>query len=456
MISCSTTMDPLSISGSIAGLVSIADLVFRTTAKYVKSVKDAPKEVGKLLEEVKQFAILLHSLSLVACELEITPSPGEVVAQPSSEFHLPLILESQQVLNRIENGLTKTKNDFESPSTLSRIHKRLKWPFSSTDTNDIIQTLQRHRQMASVALSADSLNRLKVCLARQEDASKRIAEVQTAVSKILDIETKVQLDKSRQEVLDFFIKDANPRSNFEMNKNLRHPQTGLWFTESADFKEWQRTPGSRIWISGIPGAGKSVLAGAIITECLQLGSVSNRTGSAYFFCTYRDQKTQLPRNVLSSLASQLARQNEEAYQILEGYYKDLRLHNEIPADPSPDKLLQILAEMSGCFDQVFIVVDGLDECEADADAMARMLRRLATQRSNNSITTALLSRDVIDIRQQVEDDFTHIDIQAHTEDIQLYVASEMEKLISEKRLRIRDISLKDQIMTQLVNGAKGM
>ena len=446
-------MDPLSIAGSIAGLVSLADLVFRTTATYIKCVREARKEVEDLLEEVKQFSLLLHNLSLATSGLEITAEP---VASPSSDFRSTFILDCQQVLGRIKDNLEKAKHDFENPSTLSRVHHRLKWPFSTTDTKDIIQTLQRHRQIINVALSADSLSHLKVCLSRQEDASQRIIDVQTTANKILDIVTKVRLDQTRREILEFFTKHTNPRLDFETSKNLRHPQTGQWFTEGDDFKEWQRTPGSRIWISGIPGAGKSVLAGLIITECLQLSSLSDESCSAYFFCTYRDKKTQLSKNILSSLASQIARQNEQAFKILEGYYDDLKLDNDLPADPSANKLLEILSKMAACFDQVFIVVDGLDECETDDDDVAQILARLAALQGDSSITTALLSRDVIHIREQLEVDFTHIDVEAHTDDIQLYVACEIEKLISEKKLRIRNLSLKDQIMTQLVTGAKGM
>lgn len=446
-------MDPLSIAGSIAGLVSLADLVFRTTVAYIKCVKEARKEVEDLLEEVKQFSLLLHNLSLVTSGLEITT---ESISSPSSDFRSTFMLDCQQVLGRIKDNLEKAKHDFENPSTLSRVHNRLKWPFSTTDTKDIIQTLQRHRQVINVALSSDSLSHLKECLSRQEDASRRIIDVQATASKILDIVTKVKLDRTRLEILEFFNQYTNPRLDFETSKNLRHPQTGLWFTESDDFKDWKHTPGSRIWISGIPGAGKSVLAGLIITECLQLSSLSDKSCSAYFFCTYRDKKTQLSKNILSSLASQIARQNEQAFKILEGYYEDLKLDNDLPADPSASKLLGILSKMAACFDQVFIVVDGLDECETDDDDVAQILARLTALRVDSSITTALLSRDVIHIREQLEVDFTHIDVEAHTEDIELYVACETEKLISAKKLRIRNLSLKDQIMTELVNGAKGM
>ncbi|OTA97061.1 hypothetical protein M434DRAFT_333222 [Hypoxylon sp. CO27-5] len=449
-------MDVLSISASIAGLVSLADLVFRTTTRYVKCVKGARSEVRDLLNEVKTFSILLHNLSLVAYDLENAPSSGDLVPPSSSNLKLHHLHDCRQILNRIERGLASLKDDLESPSALSRLQGRLKWPFSSTETKEMIESIQRHKQTIDLAITADSFNQLKRCLSRQEETSKRLSTVQATVDKILDIETKIILDQARREVLKLFTKDANPELDFEMNKKLRHPLTGIWFTESAEFKEWYGHPGSNIWISGIPGAGKSVLAGAIITKCLQLNSANDKVALAYFFCTYKDSKTHLPRSILSSLASQIAIQNEGAFQILQEYYEELRSHKHLPRDPSPGRLLEILARMSSFFDQVFVVIDGLDECDTHIDEVVENLTELSTLRSHGIITTALLSRDELQIRLQLETDFKHIDIEAHTEDIQLYVASELEKRTSSKKLRLRDLALKDQIMTQLVNGAKGM
>lgn len=263
------------------------------------------------------------------------------------------------------------------------------------------------------------------------------------------------MDERRRKVLDLFTK-GHPRSELEMSQTLRHPLTGLWLTEGAEFKEWCRVPGSRIWLSGIPGAGKSVIAGAIIDECMRIRQSSPRTALAYFFCTYRDTQTHESSNILSSLASQLARQDEKAYQILEQYYGELRSHKDLPGEPRTGRLLKILKEICALYDQVFLIVDGLDECGTHTDDTLKSLLLLLGKESQEFISMALLSRDEIPIRQQLEDNFGHIEIAAHTEDVQLYVAAEIDQRISSKKLRIRDISLKDEIMAQLVDGAKGM
>lgn len=69
---------------------------------------------------------------------------------------------------------------------------------------------------------------------------------------------------------------------------------------------------------------------------------------------------------------------------------------------------------------------------------------------------ALLSRDEFDIRWRLERSFDHVKIAAHTEDVRLYVASEVERRIASGNLAFRRMSLKDTIIAELVRGAQGM
>ncbi|KAJ8125168.1 hypothetical protein O1611_g8472 [Lasiodiplodia mahajangana] len=416
-------MDPLSISAAVAGLVALAGTVFSLAANYIKDVKEAPKEAKDLLDEVKQFSVLLHHLSLVARELEITTQPGEEALQDSPNIQWHHIYDCQKILNQVEVGLRRAIDGLESSSTLIQTRSRLKWPFSSNNTKEMIQTIQRYKQTINVALSANSYSRLAICLSRQETAGKRQEEmnkhlfgIEDSVKKILEINTKVVINQKRREVLNFFTKFTDPSHDFQMARNLHHPSTGLWFTELDDFKEWMATPGSKLWISGIPGAGKSVLAGLIIYECLKISSADNRKATTYFFCTYGNKATHSARSLLSSLAAQLARQNEGAFRILEGYQQELISQEPLVTEPSIQKLLEVFEAMCRMFDEVFIIVDGLDECETDE--VLRSLSQLSLKMNSSSTTTLLLSRDVVHIRDQLEFDFNHIEIEAHTEDIE--------------------------------------
>ncbi|KAM5350409.1 hypothetical protein ACJ41O_006914 [Fusarium nematophilum] len=440
-------MDPLSVSASIAGLVTLADLVFRATLKYAKSVKGAPKEVQDLLNEVKDLSCVLHNLSLVAFSLETDPAPQNANANTPKPYHLH---ECRQLLRRLEEKLPA----LEAQSGRQKLQSHLKWPFSSSETKEILASVSRHKQTINIALAADSISKLNLCLSQQKVTGENIKNLQHTVKKILDIETKISLDRKRREVLKAF-KKVDARPEFEKNRTLRHPMTGLWLTESSDFEDWYSSPKARIWCSGIPGAGKSVIAGAIVDECLQRTRTNPGSAVGYFFCTYKDPLTFTTINILSSLCAQLALQDETAYGILEEYHDESQTSHIRGLITTPG-LSQALHAMCKVFTQVYLIVDGLDECGNEVESTVDDLVSLSLADRNDNIHLSLLSRDEFMIRQRTMPHFHWIEIEAHTEDVQLYVATELDQRISTKKLRLRDEGLKDEIMAKLVKGAKGM
>jgi hypothetical protein len=195
-----------------------------------------------------------------------------------------------------------------------------------------------------------------------------------------------------------------------------------------------------------------VLAGVIVSEVIGLSSTS--TGVAFFFCRYKDSMTQQPINILTAIAAQLARQNSAAYAILEGYYQKLQPAEGVPTSPTMWKMMEILEKMAGCFGAVYIVVDGVDECD---DHTADVVSALSAIVGNGpNISMCILSRNEQDIRQALVESFVHIDIRAQATDIRLYVAAELEARIRKKQLRLGSMAIKDEILRALVDGNGGM
>ena len=459
-------MDPLSIGASIAGLVALADGVFRKTYKYARDVKGAKKEVQDLSNETRDLAGILHNLSLTASALE------DDKFDPNLRMHH--INSCRQTLMQIDKRLAKALADFGGKSKLDAIQRKLKWPFSSAETKELLEDLGRHKDTISLALSADSMNALLQCLTRQRDMDDRVDDIQMGIRRVLTISTRIEMDSKRQQCLDFFMK-VNPQPNFEMSLKLRHPMTGLWFTEGKRFRKWlemgdsdrdrdrdregpegpqcpQGSRDSRLWLSGIPGAGKTVLAGSIIEETLK--EMNSSVAVAFFFCDYKNNQSLLPINILGTIAAQIARQHDDAFACLQEYYKELHPSRHLSKSPSLPKVNQVIRDMAEKFDHLFIVVDGLDECGDETDSVVDELHSLAT--GEDAISVALLSRNEQNIRLRLEEDFTHIEIAAHREDLQLYVAAEIEARIQNKKLRLKNMSFKDEIIRKLINEADGM
>lgn len=437
-------------AATIASLVSLADVVFRCSTKYVKSFKGARKEIEDISHEIKNLSLVLHRLSFVAITLAETDETGV-----SSNITLHHLYDCQELLTRLRKRLEAAESDVDFESRFKRIQGQLKWPFSSDETKGILQDLERQKQTIDLALGADSLKSLTLLLSRQSTANSDVSQLKDDVKQILDIETRVVLGKKREDVLEFFAK-ANPYSEFDTNRELRQGLTGLWLTQGSEFEEWYSKPGSKIWCSGIPGAGKSVLAAAMIDECLQRNANNPRKALAYFFCTYRDANTQQSTSILSSLCSQLARQNENAFQILQEYHHELTPERQLQAQPSTKKLIKVLRKMSFSFDRVYLIVDGLDECAQQVEDCVESLAALLPSPQDETLNLALLSRDEIPIREIVGDQFQNVEIEAHTEDIDRYVAHELDQRIDLGKLRLNDLALKDKIRRRLVDGAKGM
>ncbi|TGJ80329.1 hypothetical protein E0Z10_g8445 [Xylaria hypoxylon] len=436
-------MDPLSVAGSIAGLVTLADAVFRGVYKYYKTASNASNDIKELANRLQSLAGILHSLGILADALE------QDGAHPT--IQMTHVSDATKLLGEIKERLDRSQSKMNS-AKIALIQQSLKWPFTKTRTKELTDTLAQQQETINLALQADSLSNLVKLLSNDKDIKNKLSSIQIGVEN-LQMLTRVEVNAERQRILDFFLK-VNPQSNLDTTIKLRHPGTGTWLTESLQFQQWIETAGSKMRVSGIPGAGKTVLAGAVIQKALEKGKNSPQVGVAFFFCDYKDQKATILSNVLGAMASQLARQNSQAFNELKELYEALHPQNRLARDPDSDILQDCLEKVFKCFDQIILVVDGLDECDDNTDEVTQALADIGDYSTN--VTMALVSRDEYNINLKLHDSFTKVQIGARKEDILLYVASEIDRRIKDDRLRTSNTELKDEILTRLSNDADGM
>jgi len=436
-------MDPLSIAGSIAGLISLGDTVFCKLYHYVKDVKNAEKEVQDLKNEVALLNGVVHNLHLIAQDLEANSTqpysmrPGHIIA-------------CRDTLYKLDEKLNKTSVS-EKGKLRTKIHK-LTWPFKAANTKQFIEDLSQHRNNLNFALSADTMTSLLKSLATQDELLQGVTNLETRLREKEKIETRIKMDEERQIILDSFL-FVNPEGGFRTSLKLRYPTTGTWLTENETFTKWLRGSNNHLWLSGIPGAGKTVLSTLVVQRCMTLATESRAV--AFFYCDYKDRNSQSAINLLGSLASQLARQHEKSFDLLKAYYSALRPQHQLPRRPEIEELTQLLQDMSNVFEDVRLIVDGLDECGDSAGEASRTLKSLVA--GDHTMSMCILSRDEPDIREEFQSAFCdYIEIAAHTKDLDHYVRSEMEERRKIKRLRVKSNDLKEEIVRQLVSRANGM
>ena len=430
--------DPLSVISGIAGLVTAVELVASRTRKYVTAVKNVNKDIKTLSQELIALYGVLNSLSLIVHQFE---SEGS-----ESAARLHHIYSCQTTLETIRNKLNKADPNIVE----NRLHigkRKLQWPFSKEETKNMLLEVERHKTTLSLALSADNMSAMVRCLSWQDQIRQSVKELSI---QLLEAETRVKLKEEHRDMLSLY-GQIKPISSHKGALALRHPGTGTWLTENADYVQWLETERSTLWLHGIPGAGKTVLMSSIIENCLHRSNA--RTAVAYFYCDYKDHKSQIPVYILGSIATQLAKQNARALQTMRTFYE---LHHNDSKFLSPSEagdLQDLVIKMSQHFDSVLVLVDGLDECGKNTEQAVELLK--ASRDTSLTIKTLLSSRDEPDIRRYLSS-YVPIRAEAQEADLRLFVGAEIETRIKKGRLRLGDISIKEQIMEALVEGADGM
>ncbi|RDW87034.1 uncharacterized protein DSM5745_03676 [Aspergillus mulundensis] len=432
---CEQMADPLSIAASIAGLIALTEELFQIVCKFSREAKDAKKDITSLSSEIRSLSVLLYDLSLLARSFEDD--------RLDTFFRLHHVNACRQTVQDAKTRLEKAAAGMNGSLTRAVI-TRLKWPYTSEDVTKLVEEISRHKETMTLALSADSMKTMLKALSKQD-------ELANGIEQLHNVQTRIVVDKYRLDILDFFMR-YNPQPNLKTNLQLRHPLTGLWLTDGNEFQTWLHSQNGKLWLSGIPGAGKTVLAGSMIEECLKKALHGCRA-CCFFFCDYQEPQTQDPINILSSLASQLARQNDEAFEILAAYYASLHPQKGLPSTPDLASLIDTLSEMSAVFDQVLMVVDGLDECGPESSVTEDLFSLV---QNSPTISMALLSRPLHDIRLVLQETFSHIEIAAQSGDVQLYVRAQLRDKIQRRKLFLRRESLEGEIVQALISGAQGM
>lgn len=185
-----------------------------------------------------------------------------------------------------------------------------------------------------------------------------------------------------------------------------------------------------------------------------LAQSDDSTAVCYAFCDYKNSHSCLPENIIAALAVQLGLQGEEAFDALEEYYDMLHPEDKLPMQPKLDYLLELVDCMAEVYDKVFVIVDGLDECGIHVSRMTQALRSVVDK--SETVSAALFSRKEEEIREELEGQFEHIEVSAHTKDLEDYTLAEVSKRKVLKRLEETNPVLYKDILHTLVQGAQGM
>ena len=226
-------MDPLSISASVAGLVGTTQMIVDGLYSYIKQVKTAEEEVLDLTKELTQLYGILSQLRLLARQFE-----GEEFDNTLQTHH---IFACQSTLSKIETSLEK-HNISGAKGSIDRLRRKLIWPLNASKTKELIKDVERHKSTLGLALNADSARALLRSLCRQDEISDSINRLSQRLE-------KAHISQEQQRILDS-LGSLDPSQIKDASLRLRQPGTGLWATESEQFRTWRGSTQAMLWAEG--------------------------------------------------------------------------------------------------------------------------------------------------------------------------------------------------------------
>lgn len=251
----------------------------------------------------------------------------------------------------------------------------------------------------------------------------------------------------RDEICDW-LTDTNPSSLYNTTRNQYTPGTGNWVLRSVEWSNWISGKVRSLWVHGIPGAGKTVLAGYLIREIQDIcdSADADRTTCVYYYCYHANNQDELVP-MLKWVVSQLSRTSKYiAPRLIRAY--------EQRHQPSVNDLLDYFAAYLEHFNDVYLVIDALDE-SLERKNILDTISILATGSRFEKIRLLTTSREYFDIQQTMSTIST--DLPMSNPDVEKDIRTHVShKLRAEPRFGKWSIDLLGEVEEALAVGAEGM
>jgi len=264
--------------------------------------------------------------------------------------------------------------------------------------------------------------------------------------------------QDRREICDW-LEHTNTTHDHNLACKLHEQQTCEWILQFAQWKQWlnfspleETDPDVDrfLWVHGIPGAGKTVLASYLATKiedyCSKMGGPPECHPCLYYYCSFRHHQDETVP-FLSWITTQLCRYLGRIPGIIADRH---HLRKEVTIRDLKIAIRTLLDDV----DIVYIVLDAVDESNPRDDLLS-VIVDLVTEEEFAKIRLLATSRDYIDIESSLKPVAVSIPMSNPIvdADIRQYVRVVLQE---NRRLRRWPDGLKEEILEALVHGSKGM
>ncbi|CZR62743.1 uncharacterized protein PAC_12640 [Phialocephala subalpina] len=330
-------MDPLSGVASVVAVVQLAQLICGVLKEYFHKVREARADIDRMFTTIK-------SLERILAQAE------KIAKRPHTNDVEIFLVDLSGPIGQLKGELDRIRRRLEAPSLKGRLGglvQSLRWPFRNKEVEKSVQIIEQHKSTLSANLGFQILdfqiNHFDIVTSIQQDIKH------------------AQDDRDRK-LLVRWLADSVPDPSREHNaaRNKYEEGTGSWLIDSVELRSWSSTSNSFLWLSGGPGAGKSMLCSTVIESLKARCRWQKHSISvvAYWYFSFASKETQSISNFLCSIARDLCSKVSTMPKVVEDLWSDANNGQQRPSVPD---LLNMLRALLPNFNHAFLVVDAADE-----------------------------------------------------------------------------------------------
>ncbi|KAH0434563.1 hypothetical protein CcaCcLH18_05306 [Colletotrichum camelliae] len=452
-------MEPTEVVDSLRGLVAVADNAFRSTYDFAKDRIDTfmdvkrRDEIRRVATEIQDLAGLLHRLTLVATTFDVEYSRA---FDDHHGVRLPKLPQQlfacRHTLIRLQATLSRRKltYDIRNKEEDFRGRAKLRWPFTTAWTVDLMEEIGRHKEAITKALTSNSMNELlenfsdakDQHLPRYRDVIRRYMVGRCGYSMEKSAMTRLFL---RLGHLEFLMQTLSHRSRWTEYELLEREPVRSWIAGSSN-----NNNSHHLWIKGGPGVGKTTFAATLIETAIHTHYSDKTTAVAFIFCRFSNPRTHDCFYFLSTLLAQVAVQHPSAMSVLKKYYGELSGRRLVEM-PTIERMTPVFYAIAKVFRQILLVIDGADECPDHGDVVTQLMASLVSQSEN--IRLAVVSDHQGKMEAAFKKTFGESlhcqEYEPSVRHLEMFAATELEKIMVEGNTVFNNPRLKDKVIQKV-------
>lgn len=433
-------MDPLSITASITGILSLSITTCQGLITYYSSWKDADSDIAT-------FSASASSVTESLQYLERYLNEGTIPAELS--LQLKSCLEGCEAATRSLQKKLRKISAINATGTLSSVEIQIKkslYPFKKGTLIRLKEIVEDLRQNLLGVLQCVQLDQLF----EQSRRLDKIGQNATTIKHIASRQFRIELWK--------WLNVPDSTATHEEAFALREANTGEWFLSGKGINDWLDRPSepSLLWLQGDAGSGKTVLCSATVKMTQDKCEQQSDRLLAYYYFDLNRKATCAVDGLIRSILGQLASKDDRCYDHLSDFWDEC---NGGMRQPTFSELVRVVNDMFIILrdSYVYVIVDGLDEC-AELDRLTSTLQSIvkASRRIGCTHRYLFLSRK----RKTLQDNLApltptilHVKGPPIEADIKRFVAA---RLANDAWWGRWPISVRNNVLETLTSKAEGM